>query len=148
MRVLAFVALALLLVGCSDSTGPDFPNAEGRYSGQWDTEALRGGERLTGECTGYVLIASQSDADISGEVLLGPGFGCSDVVLEMSGTITTGGSVELHVPVWDADLDSCTGDTALKGSLSGNRLTLAFGPVVCPEEGTEVTVSASFLGTR
>lgn len=150
MRFLASVLVMLLVSGCSDSTGPSFPNAEGQYSGEWETLISFGDLLVDDHCSGHVSISSQTDAEISGEIVMEEG-GAFDAFAEAaSGTITTGGKVELHLPeveaLWEAQ--GCSGDMGLNGSLNGDRLTLELGPVVCVEESDTATLEVFFSGSR
>ena len=148
MRCAAVVAAIALLFGCSDSTEPSFPDAKGRYDGEW-VFVYSGGSipPASNTCLGHLTIANQTDSSISGEAVLGSGQGCTDEPGPVSGTITTGGEVTLNVSELDAYVANadCVGSTVFKGSLAGNRLTFARGPLEC--DGGAF-LESSFTGTR
>jgi hypothetical protein len=146
------VLLCLLtsLAACSsddgDPTGPALPNAEGRYDGQW-TFRFGGDESSDLHCAGYVSITSQSGTSIAGEMHTFDDAVCSDGSSPIAGTISAAGEVELAVPDIEGDMtaEGCSGDAALSGSLAGDSLSLALGPVHCPDQPSAELL---FAGTR
>jgi len=159
MRILASIALALLLVGCSDSddsTGPTGPpDAVGQYDGTWTIfgSSSPGGENDTVNCTGYVSIAGQSGTDISGELSVGPEgeseWLCSgNIARGVSGSIDEIGHVALRLDDEAELYTDCEGDFQLTGHLAGNRISLTQGPMMCDEGNNVITWQLSFTGDR
>ena len=150
MRYLAFLGSVLVAVACSDSTGPDFPDATGRFNGEWIMKVKSANVQVGPViCSGWVSVDSQSGGTISGEILFGEGsIDCGTTPDHVTGTVATDGRVELHMPRFEAGFHSmdCT-ELAWVGFLTGQLLTLTQA-ITCIDGDVTVTLESSFRGTR
>lgn len=142
MRALLFSAVLLLALGCGGDdpppTGAGFPEAVGRYEGDWQLREGGAGGTSSSRCSGYVLIDSQSGSAISGEAEA-----CDGPAKSFTGTITRSGDVTTNLVPFGPDQATCKGERQLKGTLDGDLLGLASGHLVC---GAVTTAQMTFTG--
>ena len=140
MRALLAIAVLLLALGCGgdDPTGGGFPDATGRYEGDWQLVETSADGTSSSTCSGYVLIATQSGAEISGEAEA-----CEGPAKLFTGIITRSGDVTTTLVPLGPDQTTCKGDRRAKGTLDGDLLLLATEHLVC---GAVTTAEMTFTG--
>jgi len=140
MRALLAFAVLLLALGCGsdDPAGGGFPDAVGRYEGDWQLVKTSADGTVSSTCSGYVLIATQSGSAISGEAEA-----CDVPTKLFTGTITKSGDVTTTLIPLGPDQSTCKGDRQLKGALDGDLLLLASERLVC---GAVTTAQMTFTG--